>query len=253
MKYMSYERDSEIYTTFKGAGGPGAPPPQRPGSNPTRMWQMFFVVCVIAFIAALICAAFVYQGEYYLKALVSSLCAGVATAVVDWMIEVYAAQKGYWFMYGGHTRLGRINSHTIPMEMSFGFIFLGAGGAILSYLPLLVRFLGITTWPFYDPNLDFLTVIVIVLIISISGACVDFIVAKRNGALMNGPNWHFVKHVVTIYFPIEAIAMVTVRIPMAFLYASMDSFLIAAGIVLLVYIVAPLLFNQFYIKKYVKK
>ena len=250
---MSYERKSKIYTSFKGAGGPGAPPPQRPGSNPTRMWQAFFVGCIVAFIVSQIFALIVFPGATYIQVLISCLCAGFAVAVSDWITEVIANKKGLWFMYGGHTRIGRINTYTIPLEMSLGFIFLAGGGAILSYLPSLLRVWGTTLWPFVDPNLDLITYVpVLIIIIAMTGSLVDFISAKRNGALMNGPNWTYWKHWPSIWVPLMSISIGTMRILMI-PWPDFATFGIAVLVVLIVFFSAILLFNQFYIKKHVKK
>jgi len=83
--------DSSIdYIGFKGAGGPGAPPPPNPRSNPDRARYLTSLSCVVMMGIALGVAAAVYSGSLYVKFVIVGLLAGATVAACDWMLEVYA-------------------------------------------------------------------------------------------------------------------------------------------------------------------
>jgi hypothetical protein len=246
---MGKTKKSVDYYGFEGAGGPGAPPPPNPKSNPDKARFNTMVFSFILAIPALVLAYVVFKEVEYIKLIVAGLVAGIAIAIGDWMYEVYAYVRGYWFVYGGHTRLGKVNFYHVPIEMTIGFIPLGVALIILSYLPLLPRHLGIMIWPFSVPALDNILVLPITLIInSFCGGYFDF-ASKKYGLFMNGHNWDYFIHCMSVWLPLSTFAVVISRIVML---SKDDPTLFAGtiGLLFILYIVGIVLFKILYIRKH---
>ncbi|MBN1472727.1 MAG: hypothetical protein JW925_13185 [Syntrophaceae bacterium] len=239
----------DIYYSFEGAGGPGTPPPPNPQSNPDRARFRLMVLGFVLVLPAIALSYLVYQGMEYLKLMVAGIVAGITIAVADWIYEVYAYVRGYWFVYGGHTRLGKVNLYHVPLEMTIGFVPLGLALIALSYLPLLPRHFGIMLWPFSYPSLDNILVLPVTLIITaFIGGYVDF-ASKKYGLFMNGHNWDYFVHCMSIWLPLSTMAVVISRIIInakdcTLLYLS------TIGIILFLCVASIALFKILYIRKH---
>jgi hypothetical protein len=237
------------YYGFRGAGEPGAPPPTNPVADSDRARFRLMVLSFILVLPAVAISYLVYQGMEYLKLMIAGIVAGITIAVGDWMYEVYAYVRGYWFVYGGHTRLGKVNFYHVPFEMTIGFVPLGLALIILSYLPLLLRHFGIMIWPFCYPSLDnILCLPVTLIIVAFCGGYVDF-VSKRYGLFMNGYNWDYFIHCMSVWLPLSTMAVVISRI----IILAKDNTLLylgTIGIMLFLCVAAVVLFRMLYIKKH---
>jgi hypothetical protein len=205
-------KEKTIYNSFKGAGEPGVPPPPKPNSNPIKAVHLMWAIGIILQVICICLASLVFQGEKLLQAVISSLCAGAATAVVEWMYEVVADVNGNWFNYGGHTKLGKINFH-MPYEIIIIFLCITPGLLYLSYAPVLSRAWGTTLWPFKDASLDvWLYNPVMLLIVAAIGSMNDFTTNKFFGLWMNGPKYTYWQLFLTCWFPCCITTVVVGRI-----------------------------------------
>ncbi len=246
---MKKTQSSIDYYGFSGAGGPGAPPPTDPAANPDRARFRLMVLSFILALPAIGLSYLVYQGMEYLQLMVAGIVAGITIAVADWIYEVYAYVRGYWFVYGGHTRLGKVNLYHVPLEMSIGFVPLGLALIALSYLPLLLRHFGIMIWPFSCPSLDNILVLPVTLIITaFCGGYVDF-ASKKYGLFMNGHNWSYFIHCMSIWLPLSSMAVIISRI---IINAKDDTlfYLGTIGIILFLCVASILLFKVLYINNH---
>ncbi|MBU0992104.1 MAG: hypothetical protein KJ737_06385 [Proteobacteria bacterium] len=243
---MSSDTNREIdYYGFKGAGGPGDPPVPNPKSNPDRARNRQLWLSFLLSIPPIIIAFLVFEGWAYWRLIIAGTVAGISIAVCDWMYEVYAYTRGYWFVYGGHTRIGKINLFHVPLEMSIGFVPLGIALVILSYLPLLVRHLGIAIWPFSHPSLDnVLCLPVIILIVSFGGGYFDFI-SKKYGLFMNGHNWDYFIHCMSVWVPLSSLAVIFSRIIL--LNHDLKIFCATITLIIVLHISGVIIFHRFYI------
>ncbi len=190
---MSESDHSIDYEGFKGAGGPRAPPPQKPNTNPTKgriySLNMSLIGTIIIFF---VCFTTFKASGTLLAHIISALCAGLAIAIWDFNIESYAYVKGLWFCYGGYQKIGRLDFKHVPIEMVLGFIAIGFSFAFVSYWPELFRSWGWNFWPISNPNLDIWSLPGFIVIMGMLGAYGDFL-TKRSGIWMNGPTWSYWK------------------------------------------------------------
>ncbi|NVM31471.1 MAG: hypothetical protein HWN65_21715 [Candidatus Helarchaeota archaeon] len=189
------DSDQEIdYEGFKGAGGPRAPPPQKPNTNPTRQRLISLPGAPILVTVALIIFSFPFNVEGTLVPhVIGALCAGLTVAIYDWIIEAYAYVKGLWFCYGGYQKVGKLDFKHVPIDMVIGFVAMGFSLSIVTYFPQLFRYWGWHSWfPVANPTFDLLWIPGLLVGASLWGAFSDFR-AKRTGVWMNGPTWSFWK------------------------------------------------------------
>ncbi len=190
---MSESDQSIDYEGFKGAGGPRAPPPQKPNTNPTRNRMILLIVApILSAIVLIIFSSTFKEAGTLVPHVVGALCAGLTIAIYDWIIEAYAHVKGLWFCYGGYPKIGRFDFRHVPIDMVLGFIGTGFSLAIFSYYPQLIRHWGWNFWPISNPNIDIWLVPGLLVIASLVGAWGDFF-SKRLGLWMNGPTWSYWK------------------------------------------------------------
>jgi len=198
----------EIYTTYKGAGGPGAPPPQRPGTDPTK--QRIRSLLVSAIVIPII---FIFFGPLFFLSgtliahIISALCGGITIAILDWIIEAYAYKKGLWFCYGGYQKIGNVDFKHVPFEMLVGFVLGGFTVSFLSYYPQLLRFWGFDIIPIDRIILDLIAVVILLVVLSLFGSFSDFN-AKKQGVWMNGPTWTYWKCAFYAWLPGLALGVV---------------------------------------------
>jgi len=194
----------EIYTTYKGAGGPGAPPPQRPGTDPTK--ERIRVVIIFAILVPI---AFIFFGPMFflsgtlLQHIISALCGGVIIAIWDWAIEAYAHKKGLWFCYGGYDKVGKVDFKHVPFDMLVFFVFYGFILSFVSYFPALFRFWGFDIIPINYVILDTIAIAVLLVALSLFGSFADFN-SKKQGVWMNGPTWTYWKCAFYAWLPLLA-------------------------------------------------
>ncbi|MHA1130570.1 MAG: hypothetical protein ACTSQI_20985 [Candidatus Helarchaeota archaeon] len=217
---MAESDQSVDYEGFKGAGGPNAPPPQKPGTNPTRKRLILLVLSPIVVIIVLIVFSSLFAAQGILFAhIIGALWAGFTIAIYDWIIESYAYVKGLWFCYGGYQKIGIIDFKHVPIDMVLGFIGTGFSLTIISYFPQLFRFWGWTFPLLSNFSLDFIGVIVLLVVMSLFGAFADFR-SKRSGIWMNGPTWSYWKCAFYAWLPllssgiiIDRLILLTWKIP----------------------------------------
>ncbi len=193
--------DPAIYTTFKGAGAPSNPPPQRPNSNPSRVRILELAVAPVPAVILLLVFAPIFNASNSLgQHVLSALCCGFVIAVYDWIVEAWAYTKGLWFCYGGYQKLGRIDFKHVPIDMIIGFIGTGFTLAILSYYPALL-----TSWgwalPFMTPPFDLVYLPGFLVLSAMVGAFGDF-QTKKSGVWMNGPTWTYWKCAFLAWLPL---------------------------------------------------
>ncbi len=203
--------DPAIYTTFKGAGAPSNPPPQRPNTNPSR--ERILELAVLPFIACIVLLVFApvfIASDALDHHVVSALCCGLLIAVYDWIIEAWAYKKGLWFCYGGYQKIGRIDFKHVPIDMILEFIGIGFGLAILSYYPALL-----TSWgwalPFTASPYDLLYLPGFLVVSAMVGAFGDFL-TKKSGVWMNGPTWTYWKCAFLAWLPLLTSGIVIERL-----------------------------------------
>lgn len=239
--------DPSIYTGFKGAGAPGAPPPQKPNTNPIKFVYGVILAGIVLLIVCLVISSFASKGTEYFQLFISALCAGIATVVVEWMYEIDALATGRWFNYcDGHSRLGKINLH-LPIEIMTIFIFLAPCLVYASYVPELSRRFGINIWPFSDPFFDLPYIVVMLLMVSLIAAFSDFTTHKKVGLWMNGPDLTYWKMALTCWLPGATITVVVGRILMLVHPASL---LTAVLILFLILTASIALFSVTYMRKH---
>ena len=203
------------YEGFKGAGGPRAPPPQKPNTNPTRVRLLYLIVFIIEVPIALVLFIPVFMAAGVLWAhITSALCTGVFLALYDWVGESYGYVKGRWFCYGGYQKIGKIDLKHVPIDMVLGFVAMGFCLSFVTYFPELFRYWGLNFWPISDPNLDIWLVPGLLVILALSGALGDFR-TKRSGVWMNGPTWTYWKCAFYAWLP--ALVSVTIVDRLVFL------------------------------------
>ncbi len=209
---MSELNQTIDYNGFRGAGGPAAPPPQRPNTNPTRQRILLLVITpfLITIVILIFREPFVSVGTFT-SHIISALCAGIYIALHDWIIEAYAYQKGLWFCYGGYQKIGRLDFKHVPIDMVIGFIGTGFNLAILTYFPELLRSWGWVFWPINDPSLDIWLVPGFLVLISLGGAFIDFR-SKRAGVWMNGPIWSYWKCAFIAWLPLLGFGIIVDRV-----------------------------------------
>jgi hypothetical protein len=246
---MENNSNSVDYYGFEGAGGPGAPPPPKPGANIDRARYLTSLSCVAMGATGLAIAATVYRGSEYLKFVTAGLYTGATVAVFDWIVETHSFVKGYFFTYGGHTRIGRLNTYHIPFEMSLGFVPLGCGLLGLTCGAFWLREWGADFWPFSNPALISAFYIPGMLIVtSLIGSYIDY-ASKKQGIFMNGPGWTFKKHVLSTWIPLST-AGALVGGTLMLLRKNSSVFIKSCITVLLFYIIALTAHWQLYIKKH---
>jgi len=190
------------YEGFKGAGGPRAPPPQKPKTNPTRARLLTLIISPIQVMIAYIIFSFPFTVSGLLIArVVGALCAGITIAIYDWIIEAYAYINGLWFCYGGYQRIGKLDFKHVPIDMVISFVAMGFCLAFISYFPELFRYWGWNFWPVSDPTLDLWLIPGLLFFLVLVGAFGDFS-SKRWGVWMNGPNWSYWKCAFVAWFPL---------------------------------------------------
>ncbi|NVM53855.1 MAG: hypothetical protein HWN66_09150 [Candidatus Helarchaeota archaeon] len=209
---MSQSDQAIDYEGFKGAGGPGAPPPQKPNTNPTRGRILLLLIGAPLLVAIpLIIFAFPFNAAGTLiPHIIGALCAGITIAIYDWIIEAYAHVKGLWFCYGGYQKVGRLDFKHVPIDMVFSFIGNGFALALSSYFPELVRYWGWSFWPISNPNLDIWLVPGLLVLVSLGSALGDFR-SKRLGIWMNGPTWTYWKCAFYAWLPLLTSGIVVDR------------------------------------------
>lgn len=207
------ESDQTVdYEGFKGAGGPRAPPPQKPNTNPTKGRIINLIASLIGTLIVFLIFLNVFNAAgTLLPHIISALFGGLAIALWDFIIESYAYVKGLWFCYGGYQKLGRFDFKHVPFEMVLGFIPVGFSLAFLSYFPDLGRSWGWYFWPISDPNLDIWLLPGFIIILAMLGALGDFF-TKRSGIWMNGPTWSYWKCSFFAWVPGLSIGIVVDRL-----------------------------------------
>ena len=206
------EIDNSIYEGFKGAGAPNAPPPQKPGSNPTKARMLLlFLTPILALVAYIVFSAPFTLAGTLIPHIFGALCAGLAIALIDWIIEAYAYIKGLWFCYGGFQRIGKLDFRHVPLEMIISFIGTGFGVALLSYYPELLRYWGWNFWPISNPELDIWLVSGLLILLALFGAFGDF-QTKKMGVWMNGPTWYYWKCAFFAWLPLLSSGIVVDRL-----------------------------------------
>jgi hypothetical protein len=202
------------YEGFKGAGGPGAPPPQKPNSNPTRSRLLLLITSPLMVIIAIILFSSPFNGTLF-PHIISGLCAGLTIAIYDWIIEAYAYQKGLWFCYGGYQKVGKLDFKHVPIDMIISFIGTGFTLAFVSYFPELLRNWGWSFWPISVSALDIWLVPGLLVLVALGGAFGDFF-TKRSGVWMNGPTWRYWKCAFLAWLPLLTSGIVVDRLILHF-------------------------------------
>jgi hypothetical protein len=150
---MSNSNTSIDYEGFKGAGGPRAPPPQKPNTNPTKGRLIVFIATPFLAMTMLIIFFNTFNtAGTLLPHIVSALCGGITIALWYFTIESYAYVKGLWFCYGGYQKIGRFDFKHFPLEMPLGFLGIGFSLVFFSYWPELARNWGWNFWTISNPN-----------------------------------------------------------------------------------------------------
>ena len=213
---MSESGQPVDYEGYKGAGGPRAPPPQKPNTNPTRGRMFNFIMSLIEMMIVVFVFFNVFNAAGNLVPhLVAALCSGIALAILDFNLESYAYVRGLWFCYGGYQKIGRLNFKYVPFEMVLGFISTGFIWAFCSYWPVLLRSWGVNFWPISDPSLDIWYLPAYIVIFAMLGALADFR-SKRSGMWMNGPTWSYWKCAFYVWVPGLTIGIVVDRLIFTF-------------------------------------
>ncbi|MDD1778298.1 MAG: hypothetical protein LUQ65_09030 [Candidatus Helarchaeota archaeon] len=200
------------YEGFKGAGGPNAPPPQKPNSNPTktRLTVFFTFLIELPIVLILFTPWFMAAGVLW-PHILGGLCAGITLGLYDWIGESYAYVKGLWFCYGGYQKIGKVDLKHVPFEMVLGFVVMGFCLAFVSYFPELFRYWGWNFWPISDPALDLWMLPGFLIIFALIGAYGDFR-TKRSGVWMNGPTWFFWKCAFYAWLPLLTAGLLVDRL-----------------------------------------
>jgi len=199
---MSEGDQSVDYKGFKGAGGPSAPPPQKPNTNPTRARLLLLIASPIEVAIIFIVFSFPFTAAGMLIAhIIGGLCAGITIAIYDWIVEAYAYVKGLWFCYGGYQKIGKLDFRHVPIDMVISFVVTGFCLAFISYFPELFRYWGWNFWPISDSSLDLWLIPGLLVLLALFGAFGDFR-TKRSGVWMNGPSWSYWKCAFFAWLPL---------------------------------------------------
>ena len=179
------------YEGFKGAGGPSAPPPQKPNTNPTRSRLLLLIASPIEVAITLILFSLPFTTNgMFIAHIIGGIGAGLTIAFYDWIIEAYAYVKGLWFCYGGYQKIDKLDFKHVPIDMVISFVATGFCLAFVSYFPELFRYWGWNFWPISDPALDLWLIPGLLVLLALFGAFGDFR-TKRSGVWMNGPSWSY--------------------------------------------------------------
>lgn len=207
----------EIYTTYKGAGGPGDPPPQKIGTDPTKERILFVVAnAIVILIAFIIFGPLFFVSGTLIAHIISALCGGITIAIWDWIIEAYAYKKGLWFCYGGYQKIGKVDFKHVPFDMLVGFVLYGFTVSFLSYFPALFRFWGFDIIPINYIILDTLAIAILLVALSLFGSYADFD-SKKRGIWMNGPTWTYWKCAFYAWLPLLTLGVVVDHVLFFFL------------------------------------
>ena len=154
---MANSDQSVDYDWFKGAGGPKAPPPQKPNTNPTRARLLLLIASPIEVAITLLLFSSCFTAAGLLWAhIIGAICAGIAIALYDWIVEAYAYVKGLWFCYGGYQKIGKLDFKHVPIDMVLSFVATGFSLAFISYFPELFRNWGLEFLAYLGPYLGFM-------------------------------------------------------------------------------------------------
>ncbi len=209
---MTEANQSVDYEGFKGAGGPNAPPSQKPNTNPTRSRLLLLILSPIEVAITYILFSFWFAASgALLSHVIGALCAGLTLAIYDWIIEAWAYVKGFWFCYGGYQKIGRLDFKHIPFDMLISFVGTGFCLAFVSYFPELFRFWGWNFWPISNPSLDLWLIPGLLVILALFGAFGDFR-SKRAGVWMNGPTWSYWKCAFLAWLPLLTSGVIVDRL-----------------------------------------